>query len=96
VYPNPFDPTTEVARVRVRLAQPGVVSAWVYTLVGERVAQIADRSSISSGLHEEAITWDGRNGRGVVVVNGTYIIKAEIEYADGTKESKIWKVAVFK
>jgi hypothetical protein len=96
VYPNPFDPTTEVARVRVRLAQPGVVSAWVYTLVGERVAQAADRLAVPAGVTEDAITWDGRNGRGVVVVNGTYIIKAEIEYADGTKESKIWKVAVVK
>jgi hypothetical protein len=95
-YPNPFDPTKEIVNLRVKLAKPALISAWVYTIVGERVAQIADRVSIPAGLNESAVTWDGRNGRGIIVVNGAYIIRAEIEYEDGAKESKLWKVAVYK
>ena len=64
--------------------------------MGERVAQIADKQAVPAGISDGEIKWDYKNGRGVDVVNGTYIVRAEIEYLDGSKETKIYKIVVIK
>jgi hypothetical protein len=96
VYPNPFDPNNEKARIRYRLDRAGEVSATVFTVTGERVAEIAkSKRSVAGGVDEE-IEWDGRNGQGMVVVSGVYLIKATVKYDDGKSDLKFWKVMVAK
>jgi hypothetical protein len=47
-YPNPFNPTT---RISFDLAKSEVVSLEVFNMLGQRVAQILDKSRLNSGVH---------------------------------------------
>jgi hypothetical protein len=48
-----------------------------------------------AGLHQET-TWDGRNERGDVVVNGAYIAELRVAFDDGQSERLLRKVAVVR
>ena len=59
------------------------------------VFTILDRELRPAGLYQED-RWDGRNGLGFVVQNGVYVAELLVEYADGSRERHLRKVAVVR
>ena len=91
-FPNPFsggrEQTTFVWYQPVR----GQVTLRLWTLLGDRVATLF-QGELRGGLHQE-IRWDGRNGRGDVVANGSYLAELTVGFEDGTEQRIRRKVAV--
>ncbi len=72
-YPNPFGNQTRPTTRFVFLPltdQPAKVD--IYTLSGRLVISL-DANSIQTGVPNETVAWDGRNGAGEKVRNGVYI-----------------------
>jgi len=95
-YPNPFgQPDRPVTRFVYYLDKPTGGSLRIYTLVGDLVWEktfTAESRLGTAGLHDGDITWDGRNLRGLSVLNGVYV--AVLTTEDGKRA--ITKVAVVK
>jgi hypothetical protein len=72
-YPNPFNGSTAI---RVSLPQDSRVRLDIYSILGERVATIAD-GIYSSGVH--TFRWDGTSGSGTSVATGVYFCR----FSDG-------------
>lgn len=67
--PNPFNPSTEISFV---LAQDGPVSLRVYTVRGQLVRTLLDRS-LAAGPH--SLTWNGIDDQGRQAASGGYIVR---------------------
>lgn len=83
-YPNPFAAGREQTAITFQLAADARVTVDVYALSGERVARLLDSQPLSAGLHDE-LRWDGRNGDGEVVRNGTYLLRLVVDGPAGGK-----------
>jgi hypothetical protein len=97
-YPNPFgQPPYESTKIRFYLQQPSDVTLRIYTLLGELVRSKWDRNLIGldSGSYDGYVQWDGRNDRGVRVLNGVYLCTIEIKSNNST-ERYITKIAYIK
>jgi hypothetical protein len=99
-YPNPFDPNREATRIRYRLgADADQVKIRIYDVVGSLVREIdncpteGEGSSVWQKYHD--VDWNGRNGRGDIVVNGIYPFEV-IARLGGRSVSGRGKVAVLK
>jgi hypothetical protein len=91
-YPNPFQAGSESTRISYFLQGDSRVSLKIFTLDGKLVfskAFSAQEREGRRGLRE--ILWDGRNGRGELVLNGVYVCKLEASGIDAT-----FKIAVAK
>ncbi|MDZ7341480.1 MAG: hypothetical protein ONB27_08990 [candidate division KSB1 bacterium] len=96
-YPNPFGtPDRPRTHFIYYLTEDCSIELKIYTLLGELVWSCAfdhtDRQG-KRGLHQENdLTWDGRNQKGLSVLNGVYIAKIKTS----TGESAQTKIAVIK
>ena len=97
-YPNPFGTS---ARPRTRfvyyLKQASDIQLKIFTLTGDLVyalefTKAAHPQQTRAGVHQDDIIWDGRNGRGDLVMNGVYL--AYLKTEDGTVA--VTKIAVIK
>jgi hypothetical protein len=68
-FPNPFNPSTQLA---FELPQPSHVSLVVYDILGRRVATLVDEKK-SAGNH--SVVWQGKNDLGHAVATGVYFVK---------------------
>ena len=64
-----------------------------YDCFGKRT--MLDSAPLPAGLYQDQ-NWDGRNGRGEVVVNGVYLAEILVTFGDGTAQRHIRKVAVVR
>jgi hypothetical protein len=87
-YPNPFNPMKQRTNIVYYSNNQGTTTIKILTMTGRLVRTISDVTSIGSN---EAI-WDGKNGRGQIVLNGGYV--AIIMTPDGSKQTV--KIAVVK
>jgi hypothetical protein len=94
-FPNPFAAGREETRFAFYLPAGGRVSLDVLTIRGEKVRTVIAGASFPAGLHQGEI-WDGRNGRGDVVVNGVYLAEIRVAFDDGSSERFLRKVAVIR
>jgi hypothetical protein len=94
-FPNPFAAGRDETTFVFYLPQEGRVSLKVFTVRGESVVTLLDQTTFAPGLRQTEI-WDGRNGRGQVVVNGVYLVELTVSFADGTSERLLRKVAVVR
>jgi hypothetical protein len=94
-FPNPFAAGRELTRFAFYLPAAGRITLRIWTARGERVATLLDGASRGAGLHQ-GDAWDGRNGRGAVVVNGVYVAELVAELDDGTRERLLRRVAVVR
>jgi len=94
-FPNPFAAGHEVTSFAYSLAADARVTLKLYTPHGEAVATVVDGEQRAAGFHQTD-TWDGTNGRGETVRNGVYLAEIVVEYADGTRERLLRKVAVVR
>ncbi len=68
-YPNPFNPTTEIA---FELPESQHVNLVVYSVSGQRVATLKNEQ-LPAGRH--AVLWTGRNDGGEMVASGIYFYR---------------------
>ncbi|GJM45190.1 MAG: hypothetical protein DHS20C21_20320 [Gemmatimonadota bacterium] len=94
-FPNPFAAGREDTQIAFYLERAGQVSLKVYTLRGEPVRTLLNGASLGAGLHQDT-TWDGRNGRGTVVLNGVYLAEISVKFDDGSGDRIVRKVAVVR
>ena len=82
-YPNPFTPALHGnCHITFVLAAEAQVSAEIYTLTGEPVVSLLHGAPLGAGLHDD-LRWDGRNGAGDLVRNGTYLLRLVVDGAGG-------------
>jgi len=94
-YPNPFNPDVGQTEIRYYLPAASDVEIMIFTATGEKVRQMhfgAGGPGGQAGVNG-GVFWDGRNGEGVVVLNGVYV--AVIKVAEGGLTAKV-KIAVVK
>jgi hypothetical protein len=95
-YPNPFGyGTRKYVTIVYYLRQTTSVDIRIYSLAGELVwSRHFDASDprAREGMHDGDVTWDGRNGEGMAVLNGVYVV----QIVTGTGESAMTKVAVVR
>jgi len=93
-YPNPFGWGNRATTTIVYyLNKATTVDLAVYTIMGELVWEKHFKPTDpqgQAGMHDGDVVWDGRNGAGMPVLNGVYVVRI----ATGTGESAITKVAV--
>ena len=92
-YPNPFNSNTTFT-FQHNLTQPVDVKINIYTIAGRMVQQIEEKN-----INEKfvKIYWDGNDGDGDQMANGTYLYKMIVSTADGEfTQSVISKMAVIK
>ena len=79
-YPNPFNSNTTIS---YNVAEEGKVSLNIYNLQGQLVDILVD-GYLNEGTH--TIKWSGNNQNGILVTNGTYLIKLQADDAIITKK----------
>lgn len=79
-FPNPFNPTMEETTIQYYLARSADVLIQVYNLFGELVWM---RNIMAREQGTQQIPWNGRNGDGEMVGNGSYICRVIIKYSSG-------------
>jgi hypothetical protein len=94
-YPNPFAAGGESTRFVYYLSEEAAVSLVIWSVRGERVTTIRDGDVRPPGLYQDDV-WDGRNGRGTVVLNGVYIAELKVDYRGGGGDRLLRKVAVLR
>ena len=95
-YPNPFGRTYKQNTIMFRLENPSDVEVRIFTLLGEPVWS-RSFTGLSSGLYENLVHWDGKNGRGKTVLNGVYLCTINIRpLSGGAKKRYITKIAYIK
>jgi hypothetical protein len=83
-YPNPFVAGRETTHITFFLPEAARVTAEVYTLAGDRVVRLLESQTLPAGLHD-TLRWDGRNGDGQWVRNGTYLLRLQVDGPQGGK-----------
>jgi len=97
-YPNPFGTVSRpVTKFVYYLKQASNVRLRIFTLTGDLVYawefnQTEHPNQTSAGIHRDDIVWDGRNGRGMRVMNGIYLAYLLTDYG----ERALTKIAVVK
>ena len=92
-YPNPFSDKTQFT-FQQNLSKPIDVKIKVYTIAGRLIKEI-EQFNLNDRF--VVIDWDGRDGDGSQIANGTYLYKVIIKSVDGEfSKSVLGKLAVVK
>ncbi|MFH0779061.1 MAG: hypothetical protein V2A71_10640 [Candidatus Eisenbacteria bacterium] len=91
-YPNPFRAGSEHTRISYYLESDSQVSLKIFTLDGRLVFSRTYSEQDAEGRRGLCeILWDGKNGKGEVVLNGVYVGRVEAQGVNAT-----FKIAVAK
>ena len=98
-YPNPFNPNREKTKLRYRLStDASEVKIRIYDVTGALVTELdgttAGEASSIWGKYND-VEWDGRNGRGDIVMNGIYPFEVTARLGDRSVSGR-GKIAVLK
>ncbi|MDZ7338423.1 MAG: carboxypeptidase regulatory-like domain-containing protein [candidate division KSB1 bacterium] len=85
-FPNPFNPSTEV---RFELPGAAEVSIIIYNVLGQPVRTVF-QGVLEAGRH--AVTWDGRDQRGVSLASGVYLCRLEAQTPSGQRHLFVTKM----
>ncbi|MGH7739866.1 MAG: FlgD immunoglobulin-like domain containing protein, partial [bacterium] len=88
-HPNPFHAGSESTQIEFYLSQPSKVSLELYDVMGNRVDSLLKGVVLPEGT--QRVSWDGRNGRGSLVLSGIYFARLDV---NGTQ--LLLKIAVVK
>jgi hypothetical protein len=94
-FPNPFAAGREATSFAYYLPADARVTLRIVTARGEPVATLLDGVQRGSG-QQQTDAWDGRNGRGLVVLNGVYVAELTVQFEDGSAARCLRKVAVLR
>jgi len=98
-YPNPFNPNKEKTKIRYRLStDASEVKIRIYDITGSLVTEMdgttnGEESSVWNKYND--VEWDGRNGRGDVVLNGIYPFEVTARLGEKSVSGR-GKIAVLK
>ena len=79
-YPNPFDYTSNQITFRYNLISNGLVSISVYSMQGQLVKTLFERSQQAGSGSPVTTTWDVRNQNGQKLSSGIYVVYLQVEY----------------
>jgi len=92
-YPNPFSSNTTFT-FQHNLTRPVDVKINIYTIAGRLIRELEEKNINQKFVK---VNWDGRDGDGDQLGNGTYLYKLIVRTTDGSyTESLIGKMAVIK
>ncbi|MCK5032258.1 MAG: hypothetical protein KAS18_01460, partial [Calditrichia bacterium] len=96
-HPNPFgrgrDTETVIA---FSLDNESDVEIRIFTLIGKLV-WTWKQNGVAKGLHNGVVRWDGKNDRGITVLNGVYLCQIKIKpNGGGSAKTYITKIAYIK
>jgi flagellar hook assembly protein FlgD len=98
-YPNPFNPNRERTSIRYRLGRDAnEVKIRIYDITGALVTELdgsTQGESVNIWSKYNDIYWDGRNGRGDMVLNGIYPFEVVARVGDRSVSGR-GKIAVLK
>ncbi len=94
-FPNPFAAGREQTTFVYFLSEPAQVSLDLWSSRGAHVLTLLDGASRGAGLHQSD-QWDGRNGRGSLVINDVFIAEIRVDYDAGGSSRLRRKVAVIR
>jgi hypothetical protein len=95
-YPNPFGRDEDRTTIVFYLEQDSDVEIRIFTLTGGLVWTKIE-TNMFRGLHDGDVTWDGRNDRGNIVLNGVYLCHIQIKpRGGGSNQTFITKIAYIK
>lgn len=77
VFPNPFNPSTEVRFDLPETAEVGIV---IYNVLGQPVREVLE-GVLEAGRH--VVVWDGRDQRGEPLASGVYLCRLEARAPSG-------------
>lgn len=81
VYPNPFSPSTEAARVHYAVPAGGAtVTIRIFDVAMQPVRDLVRSAARPEGQHDEV--WDGRADGGGIVANGVYFVRVQVGSGD--------------
>ncbi len=87
-WPNPFNPVRETTKMRYRLGRAADnVTIRIYDITGKLVRELDGTCYAEQGdvWHKyNDVEWDGRNGRGDMVLNGVYPFEVTVDYGSKT------------
>jgi len=89
VFPNPFNPATEV---QFALSEDASVELALFDLTGRRILILA-RGSWPAGRH--SLRWDGRDGSGRRAASGTYLARLQVT-GRGKTSSYVQRLTLLK
>jgi len=89
IYPNPFNPTTNI---KFSLKADAKVSLNIYNVRGQKVKTLIN-DNMQAGYH--SIIWDGRDESGKSVTSGVYFSSFDAEN-DGSDYTSIKKMILLK
>ncbi len=69
VYPNPFNPTTNIA---FTLSEPGNVKVEIFNIKGQKVRVLVNDIR-NAGMH--TVVWNGKDDNGMGVASGVYYVR---------------------
>lgn len=101
-YPNPFSPSKGSISVNYILTTNSEVTIKVYTVLGDLVRTFNYSAGSEGGKGDSSgynnkIEWDGKNGDGMTVGNGVYIMQITADASNGSgKSTEIKKIMVVK
>ena len=96
LFPNPFNPVKECAKIEYYLENESEVTIQIFTMNGRLVKKIIEKVKKSKGLHYED-TWDGKNEIGYIVRTGVYLCTIEInDKLNDTNKKLMKKIAVLR
>lgn len=105
-FPNPADPFATYTnpsgswqgfRFGWNMPKAGAITIRIYDFAGQLVRVLGPTTYTAGDYFAQVgTTWDGRNGLGQIVLNGTYFVRAEIRYTDGSFELATDRIAVVK
>lgn len=88
VYPNPFNPSTEVI---FDLAQTAEVNVVVYNVLGQPVRTLL-QGVLETGRH--VVAWDGKDQRGDQLATGVYWCRLEARTPSGQRHLFVTKMVL--
>ncbi len=91
VFPQPFDPSSQHAKIPYPFMQTTNASLSIYGISGDLIDKLQGDGHVTRYLQGSYIVWDGRDGAGREVGSGVYIYVV----SDGSK-SVIGKIAVVR
>jgi Tol biopolymer transport system component/flagellar hook assembly protein FlgD len=98
-YPNPFDPNRERTKIRYKLSnEADEVRIRIYDIAGALVNELdgyTNGEGTNIWFKYNDVEWNGRNGRGDLVLNGIYPFEV-VARSGGTSVSGRGKIAILK
>lgn len=77
IYPNPFSPAVEAARVHYAVPAGGAaITIRIFDIALQPVRDLVVQASRPPGQHDEV--WDGRNDEGRPAANGVYFVRVGV------------------